>query len=381
MFGNNIPVKILKYILIVVLLSVPMLSLAAEFRAGDNPSIIKDERIINDVYIAGGSVSSAGNVIGDLIAGGGAVLISGDVSQDLFVGGGNVNILSNITDDARIGGGTVTITGRVGGDLMVGGGQVTISGSGVGGDVVIGGGSIRLDSSVAGDLLIAGGEVYINSLVSGNVNIKADKITLGKNAVISGNLTYESSKELVKETGAVVKGTTDFKLRSTNVDPQKAFEVFSSIFLLWKSLTLLVCGLVFGFVFRRYGKEITAIGFNNPLRELGKGLIAVIVIPIASMLLLVTLVGFPFGIAGLLGFIISMLFAWILTPIILGSIVYKYFSKKELEISWKTVILGVFLYIILGILPFIGNLAQILLMLLTLGCMVTFKMQILKDWR
>lgn len=365
----------------VLALTVPVLSLAAEFRAGENVSIGREEKISNDLYMAAGSITSAGVVHGDLIIGGGNIVITGDVKADIIAGGGNVNILSNIGDDVRVGGGTVVVNGKIGGDLITGGGQISILGSGIGGDAVIGGGNIRIDAPVAGNLLVGGGNVYINAPIGGNVKIEAEKITLGKNAVISGNLAYRSSEEMVKEAGAIVKGRVDFEpLIKKSVSP-KIFAAVFSAFLLWKFFALLVCGLVIGLLLRRYSNEIVALAVKRPLLELGRGVITLIVMPVASIFLLITLVGIPFGIAGLLGFVIIMIFSWIITPIIIGSIVYRYFSKKALEISWKTILLGVFLYMLLGFIPFIGSLARTLLILLSLGVISGLKLRVLKEWR
>lgn len=370
-----------KYAVIILLLAVPMLSLAAEFRGGEQLSIGKDEKIVNDVYMAGGSVMSAGSVSGDLIVAGGNIVITGDIGADLIAVGGNVNILSNIGDDVRVGGGTIVVNGGIKGDLMIGGGQVTVSGSGIGGDMVVGGGNVRIDAPVEGNLIVGGGSIYINSSIKGNVEIKAQKITLGKNAVIFGNLTYKSSEELIQETGAIVKGTVDFKVLTEKTVPLQVFKNILSAFILWKFFALLVCALVVGLVMRRFSKETVTLATKCPLFELGKGIIAMIVMPVISIILLVTLVGIPFGIMGLLAFIIMMLSAWIMTPIIVGSIVFRYFSKKELEISWKTIILGVCLYMLLGLVPFIGGFIQTFLLFLSFGVIVALKLQFIKEWR
>ncbi len=373
--------KFLKYVAILVLFAVPFLAWAAEFRAGEQPSVGSNEKISNDLYMGGGSVVSAGSVLGDLITAGGNVVISGDVGADLLVGGGNVTILSNVGDDLRAGGGTVVLSGKVGGDLLLGGGQVTVSGAGVGGDAVIGAGVLRLDAPVAGDLTIGGGNVYLNSTVGGNVKIEADKVTLGSKAVISGNLTYKAKTELVKEEGAIVKGKVDFEQRVTkNISAKSLKVIFSGIFAV-KMFALLVCALILGRLFRRWSRELVNTATERPWFEVARGVLVFVAAPAISMLFFVTVVGFPFGIAGLLGFGILMLFAWIATPIVLGSVVYRYFSKREIEISWKTTLLGVVLYAVLWLIPFVGWLAQALLMFLTLGSLVALKLKIAKEWR
>ncbi|MFZ3012026.1 MAG: hypothetical protein WA060_03485 [Minisyncoccia bacterium] len=371
----------LKYGVFVLMLVLPIVSFSAEFKGGEQLSIGKSEKITDDVYAFGGSVMSAGEVDGDLVLAGGNIVVSGDVLADLIVGGGNVNILSNIGDDVRAGGGTVILAGGVKGDALLGGGQVTVSGLGIGGDMAIAGGVVNLDAPVAGDLFIAGGNVYINAPIGGDVKIEAEKITLGSNAVISGNLTYKAKEEIIKEDGATVLGTVDFKLMERRgVSPKIFFAVFSAV-LLWKFLTLLACALVIGLLLRRFHRDLAGIVTDSPWGQMGKGLVTLIVLPFASILLLMTLVGIPFGIIGLLGFAIMMIFAWILTPIIVGSIVYRYFSKREVEVSWKTILLGVFLFTLLGLVPFVGCFAQTLLLFITLGSVVTLKFRILKEWR
>jgi len=374
--------KFFKYGVFVLMLVLPIVSFSAEFKGGDQVSTGKGESIVDDLYMAGGSVMSAGNIAGDLITAGGNIIISGDIAEDLIVGGGNVNILSNIGDDVRAGGGTVILSGEVKGDVLLGGGQVTVSGLGIGGDVAIAGGVVNIDAPIAGDVFIAGGNIYINSLIKGNVKIEAEKITLGSDAVISGNLTYKAKEEIIKEEGAMVMGTVDFKLMERRgVSSPKMFLAVFSAMLLWKFLTLLACALVIGLLLRRFHRDLAGIATDSPWAQMGKGLVTLVVLPFASILFLMTLVGIPFGIIGLLSFIMMMIFACILTPIILGSVVYRYFSKRDLEVSWKTILLGVFLFTLLGLVPFVGSFVQMLLIFITIGSVVTLKFRILKEWR
>ncbi len=370
-----------RYVLIVYLISIPVVSFAAEFRTGDQVSIKQNEKIINDVYIAGSSVTSSGVIEGDLIVAGGNVVVGGDVTGDVISGGGNVSIFSNIGDDVRVGGGTVIIQGKVVGDVMLGGGQINISGEGVGGDVAVGGGDVSINAPIAGDLYVGGGNVYINAPVGGNVKIEAEKVTLGSGAVISGSLTYKAKKELTQETGAVVVGRVSFEEMKAEKEAKIALAAIFSVAIVWKFLTLLVCALIVGLLLRRYSKEIVSIATKQPLYELGRGLVVIFVMPVVAALLMATLIGIPFGILGLIGFVALIILAWITAPIILGAVVYKYFSKRELEISWKTILLGVFLFSIIELVPLVGSLANTFLVLIALGASVMLKLKVLKEWR
>ncbi len=375
--------KIIVSGLVLVILMIPAMTFSADFRLGEQPSSGSSEKITEDLYLTGGNVTSAGDASGDVVAVGGSILISGEVLGDVIAGGGNIIILSNVGDDVRAGGGTVVIQGKIAGDLIVGGGQITVGGPGIAGDAVLGGGNIRIDSPVGGELRIGGGNVYINAPIGGDVKIDADQVTLGKSAVIEGNITYKAKKEMVLEEGAVVKGRIDFEARKgagKNLSSLAFGAIFSAL-ILWKFFALLLGALLFGLVFRRYSMEIINTALQRPFFELGLGVIVFVAMPVISILLLVSVVGIPVGIIGLLGFVILSLFSWMMAPVIVGSIAYRYFSKKGLEVSWKTILLGVFLYSLLGLLPFIGCLAQILLMLLSLGCVFALKRRIAGEWR
>ncbi|MCX6786674.1 MAG: hypothetical protein NTU85_02580 [Candidatus Kaiserbacteria bacterium] len=373
--------KVLGCAFLVSVLAIPLVSSAADFRFGKQTSIEANETVATNAYLGGGSVVSAGPVSGDVLAGGGNVFVNGAVGGDVFAGGGNVIVLSNVVGDVRVGGGTVITQGKIGGDLIAGGGQVTVGGPGIGGDAAIGGGSVRIDAPIAGNARIAGNDVYLNAPIKGDIFVQANTLTLGKSAVISGNLSYKASKELVKEDGAIVNGHISFEPRVEQKATAVGIAAIISIWVLMKFLALFVCALIVGLTFKRYSKAVIKKAAERPWFEIGKGLVAFIVFPVASILCLVTLVGIPFGILGLFGFAVTLIFMWIMMPIVVGSVIYRYFTKRELEVSWKTVLLGAFVCIVLGIIPFIGWFMLLLISLLSLGAIVTVEWEIWKEWR
>ncbi|OGZ43220.1 MAG: hypothetical protein A3J55_02380 [Candidatus Ryanbacteria bacterium RIFCSPHIGHO2_02_FULL_45_17b] len=367
--------------LVLSFLVLPGLVLAAEFRGGEHVSLNIAERVTNDVYLGGSSVSSAGIVTGDVIAGGGQVLISGDVSGDVLVGGGNVTILSHVGDDVRAGGGTVLLQARIDGDAIIGGGQVTLGGEGVGGDAVVGGGVVQIDAPVSGSVRVAGGDVYINAPIAGDVTVKADMLTLGRNAVISGNLFYKATKELTQEDGAVVRGRVDFQQRERKDVPRALVGAFISIAMIGRFLMLLFSSLLVGLSFRRFGKKFIDTASANMLGELGKGLVVCIATPIISSVLFVTIIGIPLGVLGLLGFVMLVLATWIVTPLLVGNMFFQYVLKKESGVSWQTITVGTVVFSMLGLVPFIGWLAQIILLVISLGAVCSTKWDIVKEWK
>lgn len=366
-------------------LIIPSFALAAEIRTGQSTTLSSSETAAGNLYLFGGTVTSAGAVAGDLVAGGGTVIISGAVVKDLAVGGGSVTVISNVGDDVRIGGGNILLNGKVGGDVVAAGGSVLISGTGVGGDVMWTGGMLSVMAPVGGNMQLSGGEVTINAHIKGNVLFTGAKLTLGKDAVIEGSLTYSAQSEATMEAGAVVKGATSFEpLKSSPAKDRsaKGLIAFVSLFFLVKFLAALALALVFGLVFKRYALTVVRGALEQPLAEMGRGIVVLIVLPVASVIALVTLIGIPFGILGLLAFIILLIVASSFAAIIAGSLAHKWmFKPADYLVNWKTILLGVAVVTLLGFIPFVGGLAKFLLFIVALGSMMKLKWGVIKEWR
>src|SRR3989344_3712907 len=96
-----------------VAMLVPIIALAAEFRGGEQVSFPASQSTKDDLYIAGGSVTSAGDISGDAVVAGGNVLVSGKIGADLTAAGGTVTVLADVADDVRVAGGTIIIQGAI----------------------------------------------------------------------------------------------------------------------------------------------------------------------------------------------------------------------------------------------------------------------------
>ncbi|RJR12637.1 hypothetical protein C4585_03425 [Candidatus Parcubacteria bacterium] len=364
-------------------LLLPITAFAAEFRVGEQPSLPSGETLVNDLYIVGGTVNVGGTVRGDAVTGGGTLILNGPVTGDILATGGNITIVSDVGDDVRVAGGNITIQGRVADDLLIGGGQISIGGKGVGGDIAIGGGVVRIEAPVTGNIMIGGGDVYINATVGGNVNIKAEKIRFGPKTVVSGDFTYSSPEMAVLEEGAIIRGETNFT-KSPDVEGA-AKAGAAALFSLWfisKFLMSLAGAFTLAYIFRKFARTVVREAGEETLLEIGRGLVTFIVLPIASIILLATVVGVPFGLLGLVAFVAFMIVASLMAPVVIGSLLHKWVKKPlEYQVTWKTILLGVVIYALLPLIPLIGGIAKFAILLLTLGAIVNIKWGILKEWR
>lgn len=158
----------------------PHLTFAYQTAIGDQLNISSLQTEEADLYAAGANVRLETDVPGDLVIGGAALIIDNNIGADLLATGGNITVNGNIGDDARLAGGQIDINGQIGGDVMVVGGQITIG----------------KEAIVIGDLGIAGGQVVVYGTIRGNAEIYAGNIILGEGAHIMGDLNYSADQQI-----------------------------------------------------------------------------------------------------------------------------------------------------------------------------------------
>ncbi len=363
---------------------VPFAAFAADLRMGKDSSILPTENVLDDVYIIGRTATGSGSVRGDFIGTGGTVLLNGSVGGDVLAAGGTVSILGLVADDVRVAGGNVLVGGNIASDVFVAGGQVQLAGVRIGGDAIVTGGSVRIDTPIEGDARFTGGDIYINAPIAGNVEVKADRVTIGSAARISGTLNYAARKEAQIEVGAVVSGGMHYTERKNMHGGFSAAGLIAllSLWFVFTFLMLLVSALLITLLLKRYAREMITRASVEPWLEVGVGLVIFIVLPVVSVMLLLTLIGIPLGALGLLAFGASVLWGVLLSPVILGSFLDKWmFSRTGYELSWKTTLLGVAVYCIIGLIPFVGGLVHLVLILLSLGVTMRLKWNLIQEWR
>ena len=362
----------------VIAMLVPMMALGATMEAGEEVYINEIDNSEDNLYVAGGNVSVSSDVLGDVLAAGGNVSISGNVSEDIAVAGGSVTILGDTEGDVRVAGGNILIVGNVSGELVITGGSVMIAPDVlVKKDLIIAGGQIVIEGDVEGDVEVVGGVLTINGHLMGDVKARVEeRITLGSSSVIDGNLAYSAKNtEVLKvNEGAVVNGETMSDIVVPTVDTDDAENILATIMgalVLLKFVVHLVVALVLVWLFRRFSNSVVSEALENPLSMLGKGFITLIVMPVAAILLLVTIIGVPLSLMTMLAYGLVVSITCIYAGIVAGAWLSKMIHKSEqIMITWGNVFMGVLLLTILGFIPFIGWIIGLLIFLVTFGSIV-----------
>lgn len=373
--------KIFLLVATLAVFTLPLSSHAAIFRANDNLVISESEVIDENLYAAGSVLTIYSEVQGDVYAAGEVVSISGVVNGDVNVVGETVQLLNQITGDIRVAGATVTVGKEIFGEVMIAGVDVTIlETSTITGKAYIAGSNVDVNGTINGDLEIYGEMVKINGEIFGNVKIGADKVILGSNAVIHGNLEYELVDQIISSTAPQVLGEVikiDVKIDDKipaikNKKSGKGLSGFLALYSIFKLLVLVLTSLVTFFLFQKYSsttsKEIVKNFGWNWLR----GAVIGMIIPSAIFLLMITLLGYKLGLFLMALFILVCMLAKIFAVMAIGAFVHKLVQKalkkkEEKELSWQTVMIGVTVFWLLGLIPIFGWLVKFIFIVPAFG--------------
>jgi cytoskeletal protein CcmA (bactofilin family) len=298
---------------------------AQTFRSGQTPSIASSESIDGAAFITGSAVDVAGTINGDLYCAGQNVTISGNVDGDVLCAAQTITISGSVTGDVRLAAQTIAISGDVKGSASIAAQTITIEGQGkIGRDAVIAGQSTTINGSIARDVTLSSGSAVINTAIGRNISAQIESLTLGKSAVIGGTIDYTSPEMLTKDSNAQVAGKVTYtKQETTQQDTSNAYDVSGAIF---STLMLIVSALLLVLIFPRQFQRTTnasAVSVKHTMFALLTGFVASIVVPVAIVILLITVVGIPLGILMLLAWIIVLILSISFASYYIGRIVWR----------------------------------------------------------
>lgn len=405
-------------------LSIATPALAFDGRGGDTITIGKDEIVNDDLYVGAETVTLDGTVKGDFVAAGSIVTINGTVEGDLIAAGQAVILNGTVTDDVRIAGGALLIgeNAVIGGDLVAAGASIEIrAGSTIGTDVIGMGGQALVAADVTRNVQFTGGGLELRGQIGGDVNaIVGDAeetgpgpmvympnspialpnvkpgLTISPEAKIGGKLEYTSTKDLNIPAEVVVGPVTRIepKVEPEMVvkEPTPAERVMTGVFdTLRNMVSLILIGLLLVWLFPGFLAANVSKVRSAALPAFGWGLVSWAAFFFAILLLIVAMVigAIFFGVLtlgslsgtivffGLLamfvlifGFVLASSFvAQIVVSALGGKLILEKLSPSLADHKFWPMLLGVVLFALLGAIPVLGGLIQIVVGLLGLGAL------------
>jgi cytoskeletal protein CcmA (bactofilin family) len=335
-------------------------------RSGSQATLAASQVVNGDYFAAGELVEISGTINGDLYAAGGQVVIDGRVNGDILVAGGRVRVSGTVAQDVRVAGGQVAIGGSVGRNVTVAGGNVELAPSAdVRGGIVAAAGSIDLSAPLGAAAKIAAGTATIGNRIGGDVEVAVGTLRIGSRADIQGNVTYWSAREASVSEGARVHGklVRNAPPERPRVWPAAAFAWFVLISI--NFVSTLILGLLSLRFFPRFHRAVVTTLSDRPWTALATGFIAIVVLPVVLGLLFTTVLGIPLALILMAAFFILIYWSRIYAISRIGeAILGRLRPESSRALAF---LLGLLVYYILAVIPFIGWLVIPLVVLFGLG--------------
>lgn len=390
----------------------------------DGETISAGEIIDDDVFISGNMVVVDGTINGDLFATGNLISINGIVNGSLVLAGQNIKVNGQVTGSiyAASSGMTLGQSGSVGRNLFYAGfGLETKSGSIVNRDLLLAGYQGVLSGKVERDVLAAVGALHLNGEVGGDITAQvaapgegfgfqmpfmtppgapamvASGLHVSDEALIGGTLKYTSE---VSQQGAiksdsigdVVYQTPQPAEGTAKVEPRTRFELNIGRWLfarLRELATLLVLGGLTLWLIPTYLFRWVDRARSEPLPSAGWGFISIIVgyvgafmialsiVALAIFLGVITLgglarsvLGAGFSTLGLFFTIFSLFVSYgskLIIAYLAGRMVLEKVSPQNAGHKAWPLLLGVFIYVLIRSIPFVGWLVGVVVTLMGIG--------------
>jgi hypothetical protein len=328
-------------------------------------------------FYAGDVVTVTDSSADDVFGAAGAINVFGVSAPSIIVAGGSVTLSNISAEDVIAAGGNVEISGTIRDDLIAAGGRVSLQrGTTVSEDAILSGGQVTMNGDVGGELIVNGGNAVLGGLVAGNVTVNAASITILPGARIDGDLTYSSQAEIDLPGEAVVRGTvtrTMWRGWSAGFASDVGAGSVTAIVGIWFAslVGLIVLAVGITAMFPRSLSRIAETVRGSLFQSLGIGIAALFLIPATAFFLFFTLVGSLLGIFVIVCFLILLASALVAGCLWIGFEVRRRSRHAGTELTtrgrlgWAAV--GVLIFKLVGILPFVGTVAQALVVITGLG--------------
>lgn len=338
----------------------------------ENITILPSDAVYNgDYFASGSSVEISGTVNGDVYIFAEQVIVDGVVNGDLLCCGGSIDISGEITHNCRILGGQVLISGEIGKNAtIVAGSLQLLSSASLIGNLVATAGNVDLAANIGSDATVLASNLRVSAQINNDLQCYVGQMRITSRAVIGRNLDYRSNNPAWIEPGAVVRGLIKYHpsfvhelVKGTWI--QSLLVGSKIVAILMNFIYTFVIGVILVKIFPKNLESALYELKKHPLKSLSYGLMLLILLPLASLLMLMTILGIPFALTlialNIIGFYTAKVYC------IFWASNWT-FGKMGMKVNrLPSFFLGLVVYFCLTPIPIFGTILAFVFMLLGLG--------------
>jgi hypothetical protein len=352
--------------LLVVLLALSLPGFALERRHGEVVTVAANDTVDDTLLTSGNIVRVEGVVNGDLLAFGGSLEVRGTVKGDLvsfskrIVVSGTVE--GNIYDFSH----SLDLDGQLGHSVYALTQSLRVNDRGhVAGGMVVGAGDVSIEGKVNRSATMFAGNVDVSGGIGRELSMAGDSLTLTNTSRI-GSLSarVKELKNVHIADGATIVGTRDIQVRvrqSRFTRPR--FYFFQAV---WLAAAMLVGWLVLVLFPGFFQAGTHAVG--SVWRSLGLGVAVLAGVPVAIVVIAITLVGIPAALMLFAVYLAAIYLAKVWVGAFLGQILLKPAAATATKTDWLLgLLVGLLILTIIESIPYLGGLVHLGVVCLGLG--------------
>ena len=357
-------------LLLVVFMSIPFASVLAESISGDNIVVESGETLEKTSFLSGENVRVDGDINGTTFITAGNVEVNGTIDGDLFVAGQSTVINGTVKGSVFVAGQNITLNGVVENTIYLAGATLKVT-SQTNGSAFLAGQNIFVEKGtvIEKDVFVGGAKVYQNGVINGDLSSSSESLSVdGK---IGGDLKYSSQNKADFSSNSEVVGETTWK----KIEPkssESAKSVFTIAFLmkiLFSILAPLVVWLFVRWIRPDFWPDLAEKIAASPLRALGFGALAVVLIPVVAILLMITVIGIPLSFILLALYGVTFYVSKIIFSVFIGLWFQNRFNWSKAGSFWLF-LLGLIILSILGVVPIVGMIVGFVIAFFGMGSIV-----------
>jgi len=321
------------------------------------------------VLALAGNVAVVGGSMGYVATAAGTVQMTGGEVDNFSISGGTVALNGGRVGDLRVAAGDLKINNRITGDVQATAGTIVTTRDAVmSGDVELSGGDVAIDGVIENHLSVRAEHITIAGTIGGTVRLSAENIDVVPGTRIGGDLIYAGTEDIdlpedVEVGGKVLRRDAEKREQRERDAMEDDSSFFQIIYAAWTIVYggLILCGALLLLIWPSlYGRAMDRFVRGFPGNVLA-GFIAYCALPVAFIILAFTLIGIPVAFLAMAAAAVVTGFGLILVCAWAGDRVRARFGRPEParathRFGWGLV--GFTLFLVAGLVPVIGALAQ-----------------------
>ncbi|RDY28008.1 hypothetical protein CHL78_006810 [Romboutsia weinsteinii] len=323
-----------------------------------------EESSASNLFLFENHIDTQKDISGDIYAAGETVVINSKTGGDVIACGSDIKVLSEeVTGNTRAAGESITIDVLNTKNITVAGRKINISSKSSSNAIYAACEDIVFKGET-NDIYISAKNIIIDGIVKGNVKVNCENLTITDNAKLSGKIEVKSPNEPIVG-GTITLNDIDYSKTNTSSEYNinhmyNAYNIISSL------VTAMIFGLIIFIIFRSFFYEREKLLPNTIGKNILIGLCMLIFVPAICIVLLISIIGIPFGIILTILYCIMIYLCPVISGIFLGRFVLG--TKNE----YLQVLIGIVIIKVLLWIPFVSIIVWFACVSITFGT-VTLK--------